>query len=150
MTLNNIIALFQSISDKHYQLEGFGFGNIFEINGGIKVKDKYPLMWAVPLESIGRNQTKERIFLIIIVSLVDHDQSNRDNVWSDTESIADDVIKILREDSNDYELINEPVKFPISEKFSDWVTGWQFEVVIQTDLNSNYCDIPADGLNLNR
>lgn len=150
MTFNNIIDLFQSIANAHYQLSGFGFGNLIEINGGKEhLKDgmSYPLMWVVPLESITKEQTRERRYLMIICKVGKHDQSDRDEIWSDMEQVFDDVIKILKMESDDYDLINDVVKFPIVEKFADWVTGWQGEVVIETELNSNYCDIPADGLN---
>lgn len=151
MTFNNIKDLLAQIAAAHYQIKGFGFGNLFEINGEsgtseMKSGHGYPLFWVVPLESTTLEQTRQRRFLFIVADLVKHDLSNRDDVWSDTEAVFDDVIKILRLESDDYELIGDPIKFPVSEKFSDWVTGWQAEVVIETALNSNYCDIPADGL----
>lgn len=145
MSVKNIIQLFENISIAHYQLNGFGFGNIFEINGSIKPGLKYNLLWVVPIDSTTTEQTKQRRFQLLVVGLVKADSSNRDAVWSDTEQIWDDVIKILRNESDAYELVGEPVANPIAEKFGDWVCGWQGEVTIQTDLNSNYCDIPADG-----
>lgn len=148
-TVNNIISFFQNIVTKHYQLNDFGFGNIFEINGEIKPGFRYNLLWLVPMDSITTEQTKQRRFLVIVVGLVKKDMSNRDEVWSDCEQILDDVIKILRYDNDDYTLIGEPILNPVSEKHGDWVTGWQTEVVIETDFNSNYCDIPASDLNFN-
>lgn len=147
MSVNNIIQLFENIATAHYQIAGFGFGNIFEIDGVIKPGLKYNLLWVIPVDSLTTEQTKQRRFQLIVVGLVKADLSNRDSVWSDCEQIWDDVVKILKNENEAYELIGEPVATPVSEKFGDWVTGWQGEVVIQTDLNSNYCDIPADGFN---
>jgi hypothetical protein len=143
MTFNNIKDLFKSISVAHEQLKGFGFGNEFEINGA---DNEYPLLWIIPLESITNQQTRVRKFFMLVVSVGKHDQSDRDEIWSDTEQVFDDVIKILRNESDDYELLNDVIKFPVSEKYSDWVTGWQAELEIETDLNSNYCDIPKGEL----
>jgi hypothetical protein len=148
MTLNNVIDLFKSIQVAHYQLKGFGFGNLFEINGNIKPGLNYPLLWVVPINSITTDQTKQRRFLLLVVSLVKKDMSNRDDVWSDCEQILDDVIKILKNESDDYDLKNEPEKTPVAEEHGDWVTGWQAEIALETELNSNYCDVPADGLNV--
>lgn len=145
MSVKNIIQLFENIVAAHYQLAGFGFGNIFEINGSIKPGLKYNLLWLVPIDSTTTEQTKQRRFLMLVVGQVKADLSNRDNVWSDCEQVWDDVVKILRNENDAYELIGEPSATPISEKFGDWVCGWQGEITIQTDLNSNYCDIPADG-----
>ncbi len=146
MSTIEIIKLFRDISEKHYELKGFGFGNIFEIGGSIKPGLTYPLLWVVPLDSVTLEQTKQRRFLLLVVSLVQKDLSNRDNVWSDTEKTLDDIIKILRNESDDYELVGDPILNPVSEQHGDWVTGWQTEIVLQTEFNSNYCDVPADNL----
>lgn len=147
MTINNIIDLFQAISVAHYQIEGFGFGNIFEINGNINPGLKYPLLWVTPQESTTREWTKERKFTLFVLNVGHHDQSDRNEIWSDTESILTDIVKILNNESDDYELIGDATMQPISEKFADWTTGWQCDLTIETELNSNYCDIPAAGLN---
>lgn len=147
MTLNQILALFRLIVDKHYQLNGFGFGPLFQINGQIKPGLKYPLLWLVPVDSNTLDQVKQRRFSMLVLDLVKSDLSNRDEVWSDTEAMADDVIKILRNESDQYTLIGDPQLNPVTEQFGDWVTGWQSDLLFETELNSNYCDIPAENLN---
>lgn len=144
MTLNNCISLFNNIVTSHYMLKGFGFGNLFEINGQMKPGLQYYLLWVIPLESTTTEQTKQRKFSLLTLGLVKKDLSNRDEVWSDTEQCMDDIIKILRNESDAYNLIGEPSYVSITEEHGDWVTGWQTEIVIETDLNSNYCDIPSD------
>lgn len=84
---------------------------------------------------------------MLVLDLVKKDESNRDEVWSDTEQIADDVIKILNNESDQYSLVNEPQLDPVTEFHSDWVTGWQCEILLETEFNSSYCDIPAEDLN---
>lgn len=142
MTINNVIDLFEGIKNDHEQLEGFGFGNLFEINGQIKPGLKYNLLWLVPLESVTTQQTKDRRFLLLCLGKVNKNKDNRNDVWSDTEQIMDDVVKILRNESNDYELVGDTIYTPIDEEHADWVTGWQTEIILRTDFNSNYCDIP--------
>ncbi len=144
MTFNNIKSLFQTIVTSHDILKGFGLGNLFEINGKLKPGLTYPLMWVVPLDSVPTEQTKQRKFNVLMLDLVKKDKSNRDEVWSDMEQCMDDLVKILRNESDDYELLNEPIYFPIDEDHGDWLTGWATDIVIQTDLKSNYCDIPSD------
>lgn len=125
-------------------IKGFGFGTMFEINTDMKPGLKYYLLWVIPLDSITTEQTKQRRFSLLMLGIVKKDESNRDEVWSDTEQCMDDVIKILRNESDDYELVGDPQLNPVTEQHGDWVTGWQTEVVIQTAFNSNYCDIPSD------
>lgn len=147
MTLNNIIGLFQNIASAHYRIEGFGFGNLFEINGDIKPGITYPMLWVVPVDSTTTENTQQRRFLILVASLVKKDQTNRDEVWSECEQTLNDVIKILKNESDDYELLGDPIMEPVTEEHGDWVTGWQAQITIQTNFNNNYCDIPSANVN---
>jgi hypothetical protein len=36
--------------------------------------------------------------------------------------------------------------FPFTERYADDVTGYRAQATIETDFNSNYCDIPSDDL----
>lgn len=141
-TLNNIIQYFSDFATNHLQLNDFGFGNIFELNGEIKPGLNYNLLWVVPIDSLTTEQTKQRRFLILVLGLVKKDFSNRDEVWSDTEQILDDLIKKLRIEEEYFDLVGDPLLTPVSEKHGDWVTGWQSEIVIETEFNSQPCDIP--------
>jgi len=146
MTVNNVIQLFQNIVTSHLMLKGFGFGNLFEINGKIKPGLQYNLLWLVPLESQTTQQTKARRFLLLCVGKVHKNKDNRNEVWSDTEQILDDIVKILRNESDNYNLLNDPAYTPVDEEHADWVTGWQTEIVLETDFNSNFCDIPMNDM----
>lgn len=146
MTVNNVVSLFENIASAHYNIHGFGFGNIFEINGEIKPGLTYPLLWVVPVDSTTTENTQQRRFLLLVVSLVKKDLSNRNEVWSDCEQTLNDVIKILKNESDDYNLIGDPVLTPVAEKHGDWLTGWQADIVLETDFNNNYCDIPSSNI----
>lgn len=147
-TLNQVIQYFREFAvgadgnSGHYQLHDFGFGNLFEINGEVKPGLAYYLLWVVPIDSITTEQTKQRRFLVIVCGLVKEDLSNRDEVWSDTEQIMDDLIKKIRFSEEDIDILGEPLMTPISEKFGDWVTGWQCEMTLETKADSNTCNIP--------
>lgn len=142
-TLNQQIQYFEDFATNHLQLKGsFGFGNQFEINGASKPGYKPYVMWVMPVDGEPTEFTKRRRFLVIVAGLVMADQSNRNEVWSDTEQILDDLIKQLRIEDEDFDLLGDPLMFPVSEKFGDWVSGWQSEIVIETAHNSSPCDIP--------
>nr|WP_298659782.1 hypothetical protein [uncultured Flavobacterium sp.] len=145
MTVNQQIQLFQNIATAHDMIEGFGFGDMFEINGNIKDGLKYNLLWVVPLESIITEQTVQRRYRFICLGLVQKDQSNRNEVWSDTEKILSDIIKIFRNENDGYDLLGEPNLTPVQEQHGDWVAGYECTMVIETEFASNYCDIPMRG-----
>jgi hypothetical protein len=143
MTLNNSKALFQNIATAHYNLNGFGFGRLFEVNGEIKPGITYRCLWVVPISTVVTDQTVQRTFNVMVLDLVKKDKSNRDEVWSDCEQDLNDVIKILRNESDDYELIGEPELNPIDEAHGDWLAGYGTTLTVQSDFNNNYCDIPS-------
>lgn len=143
MTVNNVKGLFQNIASSHYNINGFGFGNLFEMNGEIKPGIIYPFLWVVPLDSVTTENTQQRRFLLLIGGQVKKDKTNRDEVWSDSEQTMNDIVKILKNESDDYELIGEPSITFFDEQHSDWIAGCQAEIVLQSDFNNNYCDIPA-------
>lgn len=147
MTLNNIRALFENIAESHYQLNGFGFGSIFEMNGTIKPGISYPCLWVTPVTSMTTDQTQVRTLNLLVINRLDKDKNNRDEIWSDCELILNDVIKILRNESDDYELVGEPSMEPLDEEHGDWVAGWGAQVQIQTMFDNNYCDIPSSDIN---
>jgi len=146
ITINNYKDLFKDIKDAHYQLNSYGFGEAWQIEELMNKEITYPCMFVVPITSTTLDQTQQRTFRILVFDLVkrnDVDDNQTTEVWSDTEQILNDVIKILRDESDNYDLTGDPVLEPFMEEFTDWVTGWKADVTIDSELNSNYCDIPA-------
>ena len=142
ITYNNIITLFNNIAVAHKQLKDFGTGESWEVEGHIKPGIIYPLLWVIPISSQTTSNTQERTFTLLVMGQVKKDKSDEQEILSDCELILNDVIKIFRNESDNYDLIGEPILFPFKEDFGDWITGWRADVQIQTDLNNNYCDIP--------
>lgn len=146
-TINNFKELFSNIATAHKQINTFGFGELWEIEEAMNKDVTYPMLWVQPINSTTGLQTQTRTFRFLVFDLVskqDVDNNYTIEVWSDTELILNDIIKILREESDSYNIVGEPLLEPFKEEFSDWVTGWRSDLVIETDLNSNYCDVPAD------
>ena len=145
MTLNQQKQLFQNIATAHHMIRGFGFGNLFEQNGNVKDGLEYNLLWVVPTGSTVTEQTVIRTYNILVLGKVEKDKSNRDEVWSDCEKIASDIVKIFRNETDEYNILGEPQFEPIDEQHADWLAGYGGIVTIETEFASNYCDIPMTG-----
>ena len=146
LTINNYKTLFNNIQAAHFQLNSFGFGEAWQVEELMNKDITYPCMFVVPVSSATLEQAQQRTFRILIFDLVkrgDIDNSQTTEVWSDTEQILNDVIKIIKKNSNDYDLIGDPTLEPFMEEFTDWVTGWRSDITIESELNSNFCDVPA-------
>jgi hypothetical protein len=143
-TYNNIITLFDRIATAHNQIESFGTGELWEVDATIKPGFKYPLLWVAPISSITKDQVQERTFNVLVMAQVDKGKVYEQEVLSDCELILNDVIKVLKNENDYYELIGEPSLIPFKEDFGDWLTGWRSELVILSDMNGNACDVPIE------
>lgn len=146
MTFNEEIQLLSDIATAHLQVHSFEWGELWEVEGKIKPGIIYPMLYANPISSTMTEQTVSRVYNLMVFGQVMKDKSNEKAVMSNAELILQDVIKILRNESNDYEVIDDPVLFPFKEDLGDWVAGWRAEVEIQSDGRSNYCDVPKNAI----
>jgi hypothetical protein len=145
-TINNFRSLFNNIATAHKQINSFGFGELWEVEEYMNKDVTYPLLWVQPVNSTTGLQVQTRTFRFLVIDLVSKQEEDNDyttEVWSDTELILNDIIKILRMESDSYNVVGEPLLEPFKEEFSDWTSGWRSDIVIETDLNSNYCDTPS-------
>lgn len=141
-TFNNVYELLKRIAESHFQINTFYFGDMSEIDG--KDNIVYPLLLAIPIQSEVNENTINHTFRIIVADMVDKDEANENEVLSDTQSILSDVVKVLRYESDDYNLLNSPILIPFTERFGDEVTGWGGEFEIEFDFNQSECNIPID------
>ncbi len=144
LTYNNLIQLFTNIATAHKQLKSFGNGELWEINGDPKNSGVYPEAWLVPVNTIVRTQTIEYTVRLLVYDLVNKDESNENEVLSDTLQILSDITKVFRYESDNFNLLNDPTFEPFTERFDDEVTGWSAEFVIEVNFPSNDCDMPLN------
>lgn len=141
MTYNNIINNLKAYCTANEQIKTFGTGEEWEAEGILKPGIIYPIFYAIPIDSTNGLQTKQRKFNFICFDIVAKDKSNEQDVLSDTEQILDDIIRYIQ-NNDDIGLIGEPVLIPFKEKYGDFCAGWATEVIIETEFNSNDCQIP--------
>jgi hypothetical protein len=144
LTWNNLVSLFENVATAHQQINSYGLGEEWEINGATESNRDYPKMWVIPIDSITKEQTVERTFEFLVFDLVHPDEDNENDVVSDTEQIIHDIIKVFKNESDNYNVTNEPQAFYFTEKYADNVSGWRAQITIETDFASNSCDMPMD------
>ncbi len=142
----NIIERFEQFKDDHLQLKFFGQGDIWETNAFPTMT--FPALWvntvsAVPKLQLTSNniQTIEYTFNIICMDAVKKGEENELNVLNDTQLILIDLIKDMKANWDDFDMLSEPELVPFTERFSDWLSGWNLRIVVTVDFASNYCEI---------
>ena len=144
MTVNQIKKLFESIAGAHYFIKHFEYGNTPAKADAEVDETKYPALYVVHDDSTQLTNTIQRTYTLIVCDLVNTDLSNNDEVESDTEQTLSDIIKILRQESDYYDVVGDPKIVPFRDKYGDAVSGNEATVVIETLYNTGFCDVPSD------
>lgn len=147
-TFNNIIDLFKTFVENHYQLQRFGNGEIADIEELISKEQSFPILWSNLIDiTYPSENLKSFRFNILIFDILKNDKSNEQEIWSDSVQIAEDFIRYLKWNaSNYYDVIDNSTINIFTERFSDFVGGCNLNITIQTDSNlQNDCGIPMDG-----
>lgn len=144
MTLNQLIQKLNDFATAHQQVHSFGFGDLWEIEAsGAK---NAVTMWANVVNGgvdiIGKQSTID--FRVCIMDLVKKDESNENEVLSDTYLIGLDLVAYLNNNSNwdSYTIANNITLTPFTERFdNDW-SGWIIDFTLTNRFLSDYCQIP--------
>lgn len=144
MTLNQLIQKLNDFATAHQQVHSFGFGDLWEIEAsGAK---NAVTMWAnVVNGSVDINGKQSSIdFRVCIMDLVKKDESNENEVLSDTYLIGLDLVAYLNNNSNwdSYTIANNITMTPFTERFdNDW-SGSIIDFTLTNRFLSDYCQIP--------
>ena len=141
-TYNNVIDALKSIGNKHLMIKYVESGDLWDMD--LEKNTKYPLMFINP-ESVNTDITTLTMnFRIFICDLLMQDNSNEQEILSDTLQIALDVITLIREESYDGIYTKDDFNIePFTERFDNALAGWTFELPMQVENSFQTCDIPT-------
>lgn len=142
-TWNNIVKYFETISNEHDFIKGFGSGFSDDVEINLEKNENYQFLGIIPRQVAPKEQTNEITVGMFVCDLVKTDQRNEAEVLSDTLQTFNDILKIFRNEDLNISLKGEPTIEPFKEKYSDNVAGWMGDIVLEVNYASNYCDIPS-------
>jgi hypothetical protein len=145
-TLNQHISLFRNFAESHKQINSFGVGELWELTekNGDRV---YSIMWMVIEPSSVTGNELIRNFTFVFADIVRPDESNENDVLSDEQQKALDLLSFLRfsDDIDDEtDIIKSSTITPFTEKFEDNLAGCIVTVQIKQAFIYNYCDAPLN------
>jgi hypothetical protein len=138
-SLNQIINKLEQIATNHAQINGFGFGEEYEIS---TQQENYPLLWANVLDSTLNDKILTVGIGILILDIVSDDDRNANDTLSDGLSIACDVYALLAQENPLYEVQPNVNLTPIFEAFADKVNGWRMDLTLNIVPGVNRCQVP--------
>lgn len=147
-TYNQVVKLFSDIAVNHYQINSFVDGDLWEtMESNQATHKKFPLLWIRPISStIEFPFTTIRIG-IAVMDLVNTDESNENEVLSDTHLILSDIKAVLSTPSysNTFIISKGASLTPFTERFSAKVSGWAMELDVKIKWVEDRCAIPISG-----
>jgi hypothetical protein len=161
LSLNQIIQYFASLGARDQRINTFGYGPIDEVSFGPyfatknitgnttyelsnKTKLVYPLMWVSPEPSLLRRDSIVLRHKIYFLDLVEKDNTNQLDVYSDCLRSAQEIKAFIFKDFF-YDIFpsDESTLTPITDEFDDEVTGYILDLELQLDWLADVCSIPG-------
>lgn len=147
ITVQNIIQLHQFIGANSNYVQQSPFGDIFEID--IDQNQLFPI---AHLSIEGADYSTHELtyrFRLYVMDLVNKDQSNENDVLSDTLQFVGDYISQMKHGfsylgisydmENDFRLSDNISCEPFTERFDSQVTGWAANLNITVSFNAGAC-----------
>jgi len=167
LNYKKIISDFQTISEKHKQINSFGTGDITQliywtqnIDGKENTTNKapiYPLMYVIPGVVTRDEQQVTYDFNVIIADILDTKTSYdiQTDLYSDTLQIAEDIVAQFKysvtTEQGDYEGtydITLPATLtPFNEAYDDNLVGYNIDISLVIDSPLNRCLSPFKPFN---
>lgn len=146
VTLKMLYEVFNTIGASHSQINTTTIGDIFEID---LTETTYPLMHVATNTASFGQHTLNYTFQIIVMDLVSKDESNEEDVLSDTLETIGDVISLLKNQTSSFTTIDDfqtEVAIspsvscePFTERFDNEVSGWTANISIEVGFNASQC-----------
>ncbi len=148
LTYNQIMSKLKTFANEHYQINSFDNGDLWELIEHAKrdgVKDQnYPMMFVQDQPATTEQGIIELVFRIYIINLVQKDESNENEVKSDTLQICLDVLSEWVMQTTDLQVtVDKNTNLTsFTERFNDELTGWWMDLKLKVPFKYNKCDIP--------
>ena len=142
VTLSNIVTLYNSISSANSYIQTATFGDIFEIDLN---ETDYALAHLSIEGAAYKNHELTYNFKLYVMDLVSKDESNENDVLSDTLQVIGDYISVFKHSTsygdfeNDYRFNDNVNCTPFTERFDSEVTGWVADISITVSWNASAC-----------
>lgn len=145
MNLELLINEFRTIANDHNMINRFGEGAIGDINIKISDQIKYPILWVIPQGvTLGDNAYGWNL-RVLVFDIDRQDDSLRTQILSDTLMTLNDVLKLVKENSNnDFELQVNPLAIPFEQTFVDYCVGWYCDITVYSETMNTLCNIPMN------
>lgn len=149
LSLKGMQKVFEQWAAADANIQGhFGYGHLFDINGNIKIDQKYPGCFVQPLSTTVIKNTVVRNYQIVFYDLVFETPNNENDIISDCEEYALRLNRFLINKSDIFYTVGSPTITNFHEKFLDGVAGVTMDVQIEFNGDLDDCNDPDYSFNI--
>jgi hypothetical protein len=157
LNLKNIVDDFRLLSNRHKQINSFGFGDLDEFSYQVDTRDKqvnpsdqapyYPYFYVVPANVIQEFNFMTYEFNLIVSDIMKRDMDNMTDILSDTLQIMNDIVSMFRlsyteanGNFNEFYFVDDVVTMiPFIERYDDLLCGYSANLRIKTKTPLDRC-----------
>ena len=140
-TFLSIIDFLQSFATSHPQINTFYSGKTWNFESA---ENLYTAMVVLPVTSLIQKGDTEITFNIIICDIMNSDKTNKDDIYSDTLQIQQDLFATLNNADTDWFIDDAGFNCePFEEQFDDILCGWISTINIKFPFIGNSCILPV-------
>jgi hypothetical protein len=157
-----ITDLLKKLANKHRQINSYSIGDITQLgyyteerlkenNTEDNLATHYPLMYVIPNPMTNDGRQSIYQFNILIMDILNTKNFDVEtDIWSDTLDICKDIVSALKytmeECYEDFDITMPVIYTPFSEKYDDYLSGWNIDIKIMIPDALNFCDAPFEDL----
>ena len=149
ITFKNVVGYLQTIADNHLELQSFHSGYLDEVDIAKLGAADYTILYAEPGTATINTGVLTYSFTLYVMDLIQDDLSDRNDAFSETLQILQDVINEFKHSLyttswvDGQVVLDVPISAePFTAKFDNELTGWNATITVQVNNPNNLCISP--------
>jgi|TARA_R110002074_G_scaffold145221_1_gene293918 hypothetical protein len=158
ITFRNVVGFFETIAEKHLQINSFHSGFMDEVDINKLGATDYVILYAEPGNASIDTGVLTYTFTIYVLDMINDEVGDAPNkerlgrldTFSENLSILQDVINEFKQNLNvkswvdDQVVLQTPINAePFTARFNNLLTGWSASISIDVNNANNLCIVPV-------
>ena len=158
ITFRNVLGFFETIAEKHLQINSFHSGFMDEVDINKLGATDYVILYAEPGNATINTGVLTYTFTIYVLDMINDEVGDAPNkerlgridTYSENLSILQDVINEFKQNLNvkswvdDQVVLQTPINAePFTARFNNLLTGWSASISIDVNNANNLCIVPV-------
>ncbi len=158
ITFRNVLGFFETIAEKHLQINSFHSGFMDEVDINKLGATDYVILYAEPGNASIDTGVLTYTFTIYVLDMINDEVGDAPNkerlgrldTFSENLSILQDVINEFKQNLNvkswvdDQVVLQTPINAePFTARFNNLLTGWSASISIDVNNANNLCIVPV-------